>query len=401
MKRMPIVLLATAIALESTPVRAQDQVQTAPGSPVVQDAQQSPWLWTTDVNVFFGFNHQQRKFRDFSTWESQNWISGVGQRAVSGGTLTVSSMLSLEALTLRDIGSPQVFQTGETFLTAPLIDYQHPHDLVMGLGVLYRRPLGRIALLAAADVVGPSSLGPPAFMHRPSARDNPQTPLSHHYLDSSHITPGVLRGGVEAGAWRVDASWFRGREPDEERLDLDLGELDSGALRIGWTRGVWSAQVSGAYVTKPQIMMPLDEKKLTASLAYSGGNDTRGIDWLLAFGQDRDTHGNLEAYLFEATFRPDQRNSVYTRLEVVAKDILDAGFHRPGFRDIHRQSQIGAVTIGYVRNLFQSRAGSIGVGGDITGYAVPLNLQESYGDPLSLHVFLRYHTPRRPSAHVH
>src|SRR5262245_35935468 len=347
MKPLAFVALAMAIALASSPVNAQDQPQPAAGASVAQDIPQpGPWSWRTDVSVFVGYNHQERKFRDFSAWESQNWIAGVGSRAIGGGTLTVSSMLSLEPLTLRDIGSPQVFQTGETFLRAPLIDYQHPLVLVMGPGALCRRPVGRVTLLAGADAVGPSSLGPQAFMHRPSARDNPQVPLSHHYLDASHITPGVVRAGIEAGAWRVDGSWFRGREPDEERLDLDLGELDSAALRIGWTRGAWSAQVSGAYVTLPQPLMPLDQKKLTASLAYTAGDDNRGVAWLLAFGQDREWHGNLEGYLFEATIRPDARNSIYTRLEVVAKDILDAGFHRPGVRDRHRQSQIGAVTLG-------------------------------------------------------
>ena len=35
-------------------------------------------------------------------------------------------MLSFEPFTLRDLGSSQVFQTGETFGGAPLIDYQHP-----------------------------------------------------------------------------------------------------------------------------------------------------------------------------------------------------------------------------------------------------------------------------------
>lgn len=31
-------------------------------------------------------------------------------------------------------GSPQTFQTGESYLGAPLINYQHPHEFVMGLG---------------------------------------------------------------------------------------------------------------------------------------------------------------------------------------------------------------------------------------------------------------------------
>ena len=168
-------------------------------APAIAQTPQTGWQWAVDANAFFGFNYQRRKFRDFHAWESQNWLMGHGERPAAGGTLFITSMFSLEPLTVADLGSPQVFQTGETFRRAPLIDYQHPHDLVMGLGAEYRRPVSRVTLLAAFDVVGSPSLGPPAFMHRPSSRDNPQAPLSHHYMDSSHINPGVMRGGIDAG----------------------------------------------------------------------------------------------------------------------------------------------------------------------------------------------------------
>ena len=61
-------------------------------------------------------------------------------RRLGSGTFAASTMLSLEPWTLKDIGSPQAFQTGETFRRAPLIDFQHPHDLIMGLGATYRFP---------------------------------------------------------------------------------------------------------------------------------------------------------------------------------------------------------------------------------------------------------------------
>jgi hypothetical protein len=80
------------------------------------------WRWNAQGNVFFGLNYQGRKFRDFRTIESQNWAMGVGTREVAAGRLTLSSMLSLEPFTLKKIGSPQVFQTGETFEQAPLVD---------------------------------------------------------------------------------------------------------------------------------------------------------------------------------------------------------------------------------------------------------------------------------------
>ncbi|HUE87272.1 MAG TPA: hypothetical protein VMO26_14455 [Vicinamibacterales bacterium] len=125
-------------------------------------------------------------------------------------------MLSLESFTLQDIGSPQAFQTGETYQGGALIDYQHPRDLLMALGTDLRVPTGAFAILAGVDIVGSPTLGPPAFMHRPSAAFNPQAPLAHHHLDSTHITPGVVRGGLEVSAWTFEGAWFRGREPDED-----------------------------------------------------------------------------------------------------------------------------------------------------------------------------------------
>jgi hypothetical protein len=363
-----------------------------------------PWQWHIDAHAFFGVNHQDRKFRDFTAWESQNWMMGMATRPVGRGTFTVTSMASLEALTLKNIGSPQVFQTGETFGNPPsaLVDYQHPHDLFMALGSEYRRPAGPLTLIAGIDLVGSPTLGPQAFMHRPSAQDNPQAPLSHHHLDSTHITPGVLRGGLQLGEWRAEASVFHGREPDQDRFDIDLGALDSTAVRVGWNRGGWSAQVSAAALTQPELITPYDAKRVTASLAYASSASAPRVAWLAAFGQNREIHGNLEAYLFEATVRPSPMNAVYARLESVAKDILDTGFH-PGAFHRHRQSQVGALTIGYVRDVLNMQAGTFGAGADLTGYAVPRNLRDSYGSPHSFHVFIRYRAPIASSAaaHVH
>jgi hypothetical protein len=326
---------------------------------------------------------------------------GTGVRDLSGGSVTLRSMLSLEPVTVRDIGSPQVFQTGETFRGAPLIDYQHPHDLVMGLGATYERPIGRVRLLFGADLVGSPALGPPVFMHRPSAAENPQAPLAHHSLDSTHITPGVLTAGASAGEWRVETSWFRGREPDENRLDVDLGSLDSTSVRIGWRRGAWSAQASGAALTMPEAMTPSDAKRLSASLAYTAPPGERGVSWLAAFGQNREIHGNLEAYLLEGTMRVAASSVLYARIESVAKDILDAGFHPPGVFHRHRQSQVGAFTAGYVRELAAAAFGSTAIGADITAYTVPDNLRDSYGSPLSFHIFLRYRPKQNGAGPVH
>jgi len=360
------------------------------------------WQWNVDGSVFFGYNYQYRKFTDFSAWESQNWVMAGGSRRMRSGTISASTMLSLEPWTMKHIGSPQAFQTGETFKRAPLIDYQHPHDLIMGLGAGYRVPWQRLTWRVSGGLVGTPAFGPIVFMHRRSAADNPQAPLAHHYLDSMHITPGVLTAGATAGEWTLEGSWFRGKEPDENRTDLDLGPLDSSSLRLGWRRGAWSAQASGATLTEPEAITPYDAKRLSASMSYD--EPAGRLAWTAAFGQNREIHGNLEAYLLEGRLQFRRRDAVYGRIESVAKDILDAGFHPPGVFHRHRQSQVGAFTIGYVRDLWTASDGRFGVGGDVTGYLVPDNLRDAYGAPVSFHVFLRYRPAdgsRAAVTHVH
>src|SRR5262245_12363462 len=102
--------------------------------------------------------------------------------------------------------------------------------------------------------------------------------------------------------------------------------------------------------------------------------------------------------------RLTERHIVYMRAESVAKDILDAGFHPRGIFHRHRQSQVGALTLGYIRDVWRSGGRGLGIGGDVTGYLVPDNLSEPYGSPVSFHVFLRYQPGRSANpivTHVH
>lgn len=58
---------------------------------------------------------------------------------------------------------------------------------------------------------------------------------------------------------------------------------------------------------------------------------------------------------------------------------------------------MGALTGGYVRDFVVNRLGRFGIGGDITGYRVPRNLEPFYGAPASFHVFLRWRAPHAPN----
>lgn len=383
MRYLSAMLMALAIA---APALAQEP---APAPHQHDMSSMTSWQWSVEGTAFGSFNYQHRKFTDFNEIESQNWLMASLQKSFGTSSVNFVGMFSGEAFTLRDLGSPQVFQTGETFGGAPLIDYQHPHDLIMNLGGEYASVSDKTTVTLAGYVVGPAPLGPVNFMHRPSAVENPQVPLSHHHLDATHISPGVLAIGIKRSGFALEGGAFHGREPDENRLDLDTGALDSYSGRASWTGGPWSLQVSAGHLKTPERKSPYDEGRITASASFFKGDKRRSIAWTAAFGQNRDVFGNLEAYLFEGTKRAGE-NAFYTRIEYVAKDILDAGFHPIGIKHTHRQSPIGALTAGYVRDVAAPKWGTFGIGGDITGYKVPANLEDSYGSPVSFHVYLRY-----------
>ena len=371
------------------------------------------WTWTADANAFVGFNYQQRLFADFSAWESQNWVMGAGERPLGNGRVIVQAMVSLEPFTIGKLvygsgslieagGSPQLFQTGESYQGTPLVNYQHPHDLIMGLGATYRRERDTVAYVFGADLVGAPTLGPTAFMHRDSARSNPQVPLTHHFLDSTHITTGVLRGGVEAAGFTFEGSVFRGEEPDEDRLDIDTPRLDSWAARVGWRRGSWSAQLSGGRLHEPEWFEPYDVTRFTASIGFSGAVGSRPAAAMLAWGENREFtpfRGIGDAYLLEADVLALPRTSLYGRVEAARKEILGLGFHPKGFGHPHIYSDVDAFTIGALQDLpFFDRTGRVGVGADITTYRMSSDMQTYFDGSRSFHVFLRWR-PRAPSEH--
>ena len=362
------------------------------------DAQTNPssngWQWSVNGNIFAGLNYQHRRFTDFRTVESQNWFMGTGERPLGRGQLTIHAMLSLEPFTLKKLGSPQAFQTGETFNNAPLIDYQHPHDLFTALSAAYARPVGAWTLKATAAAVGAPALGPPPFMHRPSAAENPQSPLAHHHLDSVHITLGALTLGVSRAGIGVDGSLFHGREPDERRTDIDFGGLDSWSVRGAWARGPWNAQLSTAKVNEPDPLNPGDMTRLMASVSHTRSGPI-STALFAAWGHNRESHGASNALLFESNISWLERNHLYSRAELVGKELprTHAGASQPA----HQLMNVGAFTLGYTRDVFDKTLGRIGIGGDATMYYVPHELQESYGAPLSFHLFLRYRF-RAPAA---
>jgi hypothetical protein len=384
--RRSFLALVVACGICLCPARAHAQHDHGAAAPAA-----GRWVWSTQGRAFLNLNLQTRKFRDFNQVESHNWIMVAAARRSGRAQWMLHAMASAEAWTLRREGSAQVFQAGETLDGAPLRDYQHPHDLLMGLeGRLDWTVSPRTMLFVAAGPAGAPALGPAPFMHRASAGPSPTAPLAHHMLDSSHVSHGVVTAGVMRDQWTVEASVFRGREPDEDRVRLDLGALDSLSGRLTWQRGSWRAQFSSAHMNGPEPAEPGDVVRTTASLQYERGEAGTRTAVLAAWGRNGRTDHSETGWLLEGTRAMSVRDTVYSRAELVDRFILvDFDYAVRTGLERHLRSRIAAWTLGYERTLSSAPRLDTALGADVTLHRTPANLRDSYGNPVSWHLFLR------------
>ncbi len=315
---------------------------------------------------------------------------GMARRDLGeGATLQLRAMLSPDPFMGRR-GLPNLLSSGETADGAtPLIDRQHPHDLFMELSASVSHTLSeRGAVFLYAGLPGEPAFGPPAFMHRMSIMDSPEPPISHHWLDSTHITFGVVTAGVVQGNWKLEASAFRGREPDERRYDIETPKLDSVALRLSWNPTAnWSLQGSWADVKSPEQLEP-DEDQTKWSLSAIRTVRLGSVGWwstTAAWGRRTSGHESLDAWILESAVKPDAAWTVFARAERTENNELTSagGHHGPTYT-------VSKASIGAVRDWRVGPGLTVGVGGLYAFTFVPAALEPAYGgDPNGAMGFVR------------
>ncbi len=294
------------------------------------------------------------------------------------------TMASLEPL-MGARGYTNLFATGELANDRPLVDRQHPHDLFMELAAKVDYRLGNGAtLFLYGGPVGEPALGPSAFMHRGSARYQPMSPITHHWFDSTHITYGVVTAGYATAAFQLEASAFKGREPDEHRWNIETPRLDSWSVRGTWTPSpFWAVQVSHGHLKEPEAQHPgEDENRSIASVQYARG----GLATTFAYSlKDRVPGEKLSAFLAEATYELTTRHAVFGRVENVANDELfpDEGdpLHDTKFR-------VTKAEVGYAYRVPIVGPLGLALGGTVAAYAKPAAPEAAYGKtPVSWTLF--------------
>ncbi len=299
--------------------------------------------------------------------------------------LQLRGMFSLDPL-MGDRGYPNLFATGETASGQPLIDRQHPHDFFMELSARIDTDLGGgVSGFLYGGPVAEPALGPSAFMHRASAKLNPEAPITHHWFDSTHITFGVVTAGIASDRFQLEGSAFRGREPDEARWDIETPKLDSWSVRGTWTPAPrWAASLSYGRLESSEVLHPNeDETRLIATLAYAGD----GLAVTAAYGHKNRMPGPvLDAWLVEANWSLSPRHTLFGRFENVENDELfeEADpLHGIAFR-------VSKFTLGYAYTLPLTGPLNLSLGGSGSLYAKPDALDAAYGrNPQSFTLFAK------------
>ncbi len=317
-------------------------------------------------------------------------------------------------------GYPLLLQTGETSDgVTPLVDRQHPHDFVMELAGTWSRTVGESdSVFVYVAAVGAPPIGPAPFMHRASGEDIPHAPIGHHFLDSTHITYGVVTVGFTTGRLKFEGGAFNGREPDERRWGVERPRLDSfaGRMTVNPHRD-WSLQWSAAHVNSPeQLHAGIDVTALTASATYN--RQLAGGNWqtTLAWGRSRrrppsqidddffdrlfESGGHLHFAVVQTVApRPPLlmaallesaatvgRHTVSARFETTEKDELfptDDPRHATRFA-------VGRTTVGYIVDVQSAPPYRLGVGVTAAALLLPAELRSDYGStPRGLSVFTR------------
>jgi hypothetical protein len=266
----------------------------------------------------------------------------------------------------------------------------------MELAAEYQRPLGSaLDVQLYTALVGEPALGPVAFPHRWSAMPNPLAPISHHWFDGTHIAFGVLTAGLYGDRWKVEGSLFNGREPDEERTDLDLGALDSYSGRVWWLPTErWALQLSGGRMNDAEPGHSADEPRVdmtrwVASATYHERIGELGL-WATtgAAGHAVEEGTGTSAALLESSVNLRERHTFFGRVEWAQKTGHDLGIDAPALDD--EIFGVAALALGYTLHLPTFLQLLPGVGARASVSLIPEDLEPYYGarTPLGFTIFV-------------
>jgi hypothetical protein len=332
------------------------------------------WTLMAHGLVNLVYDHQSGP-RGGSKVFASGMLMGIARRPLGNGTLQLKAMVSPDPI-MGPRGYPLLLASGETANGHDrLIDRQHPHDLFMELSGSVSQGIGSAgSIFVYAGLPGEPAFGPPSFMHRESIQDLPEAPITHHWLDSTHITYGVVTAGLVLNRLKVEASRFNAREPDQHRWDIETGPLASTSMRVSInpTRTL-ALQGSWAHLEDPEQLEPgIDQTRWSASVLWA---EDAAPGWhaaaTLAWGRKSSDGHNDDGLAAEGSLEHGGW-TISGRVEWVENRELLGLVESPAYR-------VGKVSLGAVRDWRIADHLSLGAGGLFSLNFVPGALVSLYG----------------------
>ncbi|HVW16335.1 MAG TPA: hypothetical protein VHB54_21055 [Mucilaginibacter sp.] len=367
------------------------------------------WMTMIHGSFFIRYTNQdvfKQGSRGGSQFDVPDWFMAMTQRQVGkNGLFSVNTMFSFDPFLVGPGGYPLLFQTGESYRGKPLVDIQHPHDLFADISPNYTQRIAKDADISlSVGYPGEPALGPPVFMHRLSAMNIPDAPLSHHYEDATHITFGVATMGFRYKDVKLEGSIFTGREPDEYRYNFDKPRFDSYSVRLSYNPSdEWALQASNGWIHSPEALSPLQNvDRFTTSAIYTKTLDGDSyIATTLVYGQNHfsDNGKTLPSILLESSWQI-HKTAVYGRYEYVQKDAEELAL--TGSDPLNPNFNIDALTLGVNRVLTSFGQTNLTGGVQATLNVSPTPLQSLYGTaPMGFEVYLRINPSLMMMGHSH
>lgn len=346
--------------------------------------------------MIFGYSYfvidNQRGKRGGQAVFDENMFMLTAQKDFGNHTFAFRSMFSAEPFTVGKCGYPLLFQTGETCDgVTPLLDRQHPHDLFTELAIAYSyRFKDKSSLFLYFGLPGEPALGPPVYFMRFSSEYIPETPLTHHWVDSTHITFGVLTAGIIINnIFKFELSGFRGREPDQNRYDIEKPQFDSVSFRLSLNPTENLAfQTSFGFLKSPEQLEPLvNVARVTLSCLYNKpfGEDNNMQTAAIVGINDEKFGSSLPAFLLETTVELKKKHMFFGRFESVKKDELF--IHPDPLAD--KEFLVNKLTLGYIAEFKTDYHLKFGIGGLLDFPIISKELKRHYGDTFSYMFFFQ------------
>lgn len=355
------------------------------------------WTLSFDGAAFAAYIDQgtQRGAREFRLTD---WEMLMAMHPVGGGMLQLHGMSSIEALLDGGEGYSLLLQSGGRFKRGPINNRQHPNDVLMELSASYSHLVTEsFSMSVYAAPIGGPALGPIAYMHRVSARNDPAAPLGHHWQDASHVSYGVVTIAMALRSIEIAGSAFNARESDYEHPwpDFRNAKLDSYSGRASWTTSrvmtaAWWGFISSHDPFEAASPMHRYGGSVSTSLPGVGGGawSTTAI-WgmnlhhhggashaVLHGDPNASPHHHSSSLLLETNLDLGARDAVFARAERVMKNGEELGFLGG---DLTALYDVRSLSAGYRHVVSQIERAQVGIGGRATVDFVPQSLEATYG----------------------